>query len=172
MPMCIECKTVVGVGELNAEKICKKCASPENAEARANLAKMNDDFAKGKSDVYSKSDAELALLLRHTMITTETVIDIPIEKRIKVIFSEYVYGLNVIKDFFAGIRNFVGGRVGSIEEPMRDTNQKIIKEMKMKAIELGGNAVIGLKLDYHVGGGFASVFAVGTVVKLVDKEGV
>ncbi len=37
--------------------------------------------------------------------------------------------------------------------------------MKMKAIALGGDAVIGLKIDYQTGGGFISVLAVGTVVK-------
>ena len=110
------------------------------------------------------------LIYDSIMITTENVIDIPIEKRIEVIFAEYVYGLNVIKDFFTGIRDFVGGRVNSIEKPIRDTNQKVIEEMKLKAVVLGGDAVIGLKIDYQTGGGFISVLAVGTVVKFKKVE--
>lgn len=170
MPMCIECKNVVGVGQLNEAGLCDKCSSVEATEARVNVAKIDEKFTRVKAELNSKSEAEKSLMLKQVMITTENVIDIPIEKRIEVIFSEYVYGLNVIKDFFSGIRDFVGGRIGSIEKPIRDTNNKIIEEMKMKAIALGGDAVVGLKIDYHTGGGFISVIAVGTVVKLKDSE--
>lgn len=166
MPMCLECKTVVGVGELDDNGLCQKCLSPDAKRARRSKAIEDDRLAKVEEEIKALSESELAYRLEKFFITTETVIDQPVEKRIEVIFSEYVYGLNVIKDFFIGIRDFVGGRVGSIEKPIRDTNQKIIKEMKMKAIALGGNAVVGLKIDYSVGGGLVSVIAVGTVVKL------
>ena len=104
------------------------------------------------------------------IITTETSIDIPIEERIEVIFSEHVYGLNIVKDFFSSIRDVVGGRVKSIEQPIRNTNQIIIKEMKEKAYNLGGDAVIGLKIDYSTYTGMISIVAVGTVVKFKDNN--
>ena len=165
MPMCLECKTVVGVGELNEVGICQKCSSIEATEAKVNIAKIDERFNRVKAELASKSNAEKLLMLKKIMITTENIVDIPIEERIEIVFAEYVYGLNVLKDFFAGIRDVVGGRVASVEKPIHDTNQKIIEEMKMKAIALGGDAVIGLKIDYQTGGGFISVLAVGTVVK-------
>ncbi len=166
MPMCIECKSVVGVGELNVVGLCIKCSSSEAKEAKVNMVMMDERFIRVKAEIESKTFAEKALMFKEIMITTENIINIPIEERIEVIFSEYVYGLNIIKDFFTSIRDFVGGRVGSIEKPIHDTNKKIIEEMKIKAIALGGNAVIGLNINYQTGGGFISVIAVGTVVKL------
>ena len=117
-----------------------------------------------------KETAKENLAIDSIMITTETYIDIPIEKRIEVIFSEYVYGLNFVKDFFTAIRDIVGGRVNSIEQPIHDTNQKIIKEMKEKAYKLGGDAVIGLKIDYSTYTSMISIVAVGTVVKLKKQS--
>ena len=167
MPMCVECKNVVGVGELDATGLCGQCGgSAEALEAKSGIAIIDEKLIRIKADFESKNFAEKQLMLKQVMITTENIIDIPIEERIDVVFSEYVYGLNIIKDIFASIRDFVGGRVASIEKPLHDTNKKIIEEMKMKAISLGGNAVIGLDINYQTGGGFISVIAVGTVVKL------
>jgi len=167
--MCLICKEVVGVGELNNDKICQKCSSPEAKKRRREMALREEEIIAQKNKLEELNRQELEYRLSNFFITTETAIDIPIEKRIEVIFSEHVYGLNVIKDFFSGIRDIVGGRVASIEQPIRDTNKKIIEEMKMKAIELGGDAIVGLKIDYQTGGGFIALIATGTVVKLKDS---
>ena len=168
MPMCKKCKDVFWVGELNTEGLCFKCTLSPEEEAKLKEAEEKGYEEALKIKIAKKEDEKIRL--QNFFITTETVIDQLIEKRIEVIFAEYVYGLNVIKDFFASIRDFVGGRVASIEEPIRDTNQKILVEMKMKAIALGGDAVVGFKIDYQTGGGFISVLAVGTVVKLKDNN--
>ena len=168
MPMCKKCKDVFGVGELNTEGVCFRCTLSPEEERKLKEAEEKGHEEALKIKIAKKEVEEIRL--QNFFITTETVIDRPIEKRIEVIFAEYVYGLNVIKDFFTSIRDFVGGRVGSIEEPIRETNKMIIEEMKLKAIALGGSAVVGLKIDYQTGGGFISVLAVGTVVKIKEKD--
>ena len=151
---------------------CKKCGEFFNEKDlldgycfRCAPASIMKEYNERKKEI-RETELENNLAIDAIMITTETYIDIPIEKRIEVIFSEYVYGLNIVKDFFTAIRDVVGGRVKSIEKPIQDTNQKIIKEMKEKAYELGGDAVIGLKIDYSTYVGMISIVAVGTVVKL------
>lgn len=166
MPMCKDCGEVVGVGELNGLGLCSKCTSDEANLARKEQVRIDEKRINLQAEITSKTSAELALEMQKVIITTENVIDIPIEERIEVVFSEYVYGMNFIKDFFASIRDIVGGRIGSIEKPIRDTNKKIIEEMKMKAVNLGGDAVIGLKIDYFAASSILSIIAVGTVVKL------
>jgi len=166
MPMCRECKDVFGVGQLNANGLCPTCSSPEVIQERKKKFAKEQLELERKLNLEALNKAGLERKLDNFFITTENVIDIPIEERIEVIFSEYVYGLNIVKDFFASIRDIVGGRVASIEKPLHDTNIKIIEEMKMKAITLGGDAVIGLSLSYQTGGGFISVIGIGTVVKL------
>ncbi|MDX5584381.1 MAG: heavy metal-binding domain-containing protein, partial [Aureibaculum sp.] len=72
------------------------------------------------------------------------------------------------KDFFAGIRDIVGGRSGSYEKVLREAKDTALKEMKDQAQNLGATAVIGIDLDYEtVGpkGGMLMVTASGTAVK-------
>lgn len=84
-----------------------------------------------------------------------------------VVFGEVIVGVNVVKDLFANIRNFVGGRSRSYEDELIKARSKAIEEMKEQAKELGANAVIGVYIDYQVLGadnGMMMVVASGTAV--------
>ena len=72
-----------------------------------------------------------------------------------------------IRDFFASIRDVVGGRSGSYEEVLREAKDIALREMQEHARALGANAVIGVDLDYETVGGSGSmlmVTACGTAV--------
>ena len=76
--------------------------------------------------------------------------------------------LNIFKDFFAGIRDIVGGRSGSYERVLREAKDTAIREMKEEAIKLGASAIVGVDLDYETvgkNGGMLMVTASGTAVK-------
>ena len=80
-----------------------------------------------------------------------------------------VIGANVFKDFFAGIRDIVGGRAGSYESVLREAKETALKEMSDHATQLGANAVIAIDLDYETVGGSGSMLMVtasGTAVFL------
>ena len=74
---------------------------------------------------------------------------------------------NVFRDFFASIRDVVGGRSGSYEEVLREAKETALREMQENARAMGANAVIGVDLDYETVGGSGSmlmVTACGTAV--------
>ena len=52
------------------------------------------------------------------MTTTPTIEGHQIVEYHGVVFGEVITGINFVKDFFAGIRNVVGGRSGSYEEEL------------------------------------------------------
>ena len=84
-----------------------------------------------------------------------------------VVFGEVITGINFVKDFFAGIRNFVGGRSGSYEEELIQARDSAMREMKKRAADMGANAIVGIDLDYEVLGennGMLMVIASGTAV--------
>ncbi len=87
-----------------------------------------------------------------------------------VVSGEAVMGTNVFRDFFAGIRDIVGGRSGSYEKELRRAREMALGEMAEKAKDLGADAVVGVDLDYeHIGTGERSMLMVsanGTAVKL------
>ena len=52
------------------------------------------------------------------LTTTSTVEGKQVVDYHGVVFGEVISGVNFIKDFFAGIRNIVGGRSGSYESEL------------------------------------------------------
>ncbi len=83
--------------------------------------------------------------------------------------GQAIYGANVFRDLFAGIRDFVGGRAGAYEKVLRDGRDNAVADMVEEARQLGANAVIGVDLDYEtVGkdGSMLMVSASGTAVRI------
>ncbi len=83
--------------------------------------------------------------------------------------GETIIGANIFKDFFAGIRDIVGGRSASYEKVLREAKDTAITEMIERARMYGADAVIGIDLDYETLGkdnGMMMVTASGTAVKL------
>ncbi len=84
--------------------------------------------------------------------------------------GEAILGANVFADFFAGIRDIVGGRSGAYENELRKAKDIAIREMVDEAQRLGGNAVISVDLDYETvalsnRGNMLMVSASGTAVQ-------
>ena len=87
-----------------------------------------------------------------------------------VVSGDAVMGTNIFRDFFAGIRDIIGGRSGSYEKELRKAKELAMAEMFEEASALGADAVVGVDLDYeHIGSGDRSMLMVsvnGTAVKL------
>lgn len=102
------------------------------------------------------------------LATTNTIEGKEIIEYYGIVSGETIIGANVFKDFFAGIRDVVGGRAGSYEKVLRQAKDVALQEMEEQARRLGANAVIGVDLDYETVGGSGSmlmVTAAGTAVR-------
>ena len=83
--------------------------------------------------------------------------------------GDAILGANMFRDFFAGIRDIIGGRSGSYEKVLRKAKTEALYDMMEQARELGANAVVGVDLDYETiqvedGGSMLMVSASGTAV--------
>ena len=76
--------------------------------------------------------------------------------------GETIIGANFVKDFFAGIRDIVGGRSGSYEKVLREAKDTSMEEMMHRAEELGANAIVGIDIDYETIGANNSMLMVAT----------
>ena len=86
-----------------------------------------------------------------------------------VVTGETIIGANLFRDFFAGIRDIVGGRASSYEEVLREAKDAAMKEMSERAETIGANAIVGIDLDYETVGSNSSMLMVtasGTAVKI------
>jgi uncharacterized protein YbjQ (UPF0145 family) len=106
-----------------------------------------------------------------TMIltTTPTIQGRNISAYRGIVTGEAIIGANIFKDFFAGIRDIVGGRSAAYEAELRNARELALAEMSEAAEQKGGNAVVGIDLDYEVvgqGGSMLMVAASGTAVSV------
>jgi uncharacterized protein YbjQ (UPF0145 family) len=104
-------------------------------------------------------------LAKDLIVTTESGLSgYNIDQRIEVISAECVFGMNIFKDFFAGIRDVFGGRSKSSQKVLRDARHTCLTELRREALMVGANAIVGVDLDYSEisGDGKSMLFLVTT----------
>jgi uncharacterized protein YbjQ (UPF0145 family) len=103
------------------------------------------------------------------IVTTNTIEGKQVRQYLGVVSGEAILGANIFKDFFAGIRDIVGGRSAAYEKELRQAKDLALAEMAEQAQQLGGNAVLAVDLDYETigaNGSMLMVSASGTAVIL------
>ena len=103
------------------------------------------------------------------LTTTPTIEGRTIVEYKGVVFGEVIVGVNLIKDFAAGLRDIFGGRSNTYEKELTAARDTAMNELKTRAMALGADAVVGIDIDYEVlgqNGGMMMVTASGTAVKL------
>ena len=98
--------------------------------------------------------------------TTQSIEGYRITGYYGIVFGEVITGINFLKDFGAGIRNFVGGRSAGYEDELQKARTEAINEMTQRAAAMGAHAIVGVDLDYEVlgAGDMLMVTASGTAV--------
>jgi|TARA_B110000438_G_scaffold60265_1_gene60479 uncharacterized protein YbjQ (UPF0145 family) len=113
------------------------------------------------------SDEEMDRLI---LTTAPTVANQEIESELEIITAECVFGMNIFRDLFAGIRDIFGGRSTASQRVLKDARKTCLRELKIAAMELDADAVIAVDLDYQEfsgkGKGMLFLVASGTAVKL------
>ena len=102
--------------------------------------------------------------------TTEGIAGYRVDISLDIVTAECAFGMNLFRDFFAAVRDVVGGRSDSTQQVLRDARLTCLAELRSEALSIGGNAVIGVRLDYSEfsGGGKSMLFLVasGTAVRV------
>ena len=104
--------------------------------------------------------------------TTPTLEGHPIREYLGIVTGEAIVGANIFKDVFAAVRDIVGGRSGAYERELSKAREIALGELREAAEALGGDAVVGIDLDYEAvgsGGSMLMVSATGTAVVVGDR---
>jgi len=101
------------------------------------------------------------------VVTTPAIEGKRVTRYFGIVSGEAILGANIFQDFFAGIRDIVGGRSAGYERELKKAKDIAIAEMVQQAKGWGGNAVLGVDLDYETigaNGSMLMVSASGTAV--------
>jgi len=150
---------------------CESCGS------NSDLAKHGESFYCGicrELGLHMGSEVSAAKKTYDVKLTTTpTYPNLEIGEVKGVITAECVFGMNVFRDFFAGMTDFFGGRSEASQKVLRDARETCLNELKKEAYELGADGVIGIDLDYSEisgkGKGMLFLVASGTAVKFKEK---
>ena len=138
-----------------------------------NLATLRE---MGRDTKLKNNEKKSIRNLRLKLTTTNSIEGYRITETIDIIAAECAFGINIFRDLFASIRDVFGGRSGALQNVLRDAKDVCLNELRSEAKRKGGNAVIGVRLDYQEisGGGKSMLFlvATGTAVKVdkIDQE--
>ena len=110
-------------------------------------------------------------LRNKVILTTETnPIDLTIIERIDVISAEYIFSTNLFKEFFDSDENDIRSEKKSALSFLRNAKQNALRELRIEAINLKADAVIGVNLSYtefyNKRKSMVLLLASGTAVKL------
>ena len=174
MANCADCGTELNSKNALASNRCNSCQAkhlrskitPEATEA---IGRGSYSIHPGIEPSLRASEQEALKRneIRKVLLTTESHPDLNITKRIEIVTAECAFGMNIFKDFFAGVRDIVGGRSEAVQRTMRESRRTALYELKREAHSVGANAVVGVDLDYvelSSAGSMVMLVASGTAV--------
>lgn len=105
------------------------------------------------------------------LATTDVIQGAVVEAYLGVVTAEVVYGSNALRDFFAGIRDIIGGRTAAYERVFERGQKDALAELEQRAERLGANAVIGIcintdTINIDESGVLLLITATGTAIRL------
>lgn len=101
--------------------------------------------------------------------TTHTLEGRQIAEYKGLVSGQAILGANLFRDFFAAVRDIVGGRAAGYEKVLRDGRDQAVADMVAEATAKGATAIVGIDIDYATVGDKGSMLMVsvsGTAVTL------
>ncbi|WP_293648613.1 heavy metal-binding domain-containing protein [Thiolapillus sp.] len=80
-----------------------------------------------------------------------------------------VKGINAVRDLMSNVTDFIGGKSGGYNKAVEAAQHDALEALQVKAAEMGGNAVIGVSIDFEFipgKSGMLMATAAGTVVQI------
>ena len=123
---------------------------------------FGDDPFDGKSFVETYPDMESTPLV--LMTTTSSIEGKSISDYHGMVFGESAFGVGFGTDAFQSVQAVFGMRAGSTERRMEQVRRQAMFNASEQTKSLGGNAIVGAKVDYEFTSSAMFVAVTGTAV--------
>lgn len=100
-------------------------------------------------------------------VTTETIVGKEITESLGTVRGSTVRARNIGSDFFAGLKNIVGGEISEYTKLLADAREQAIQRMLADAVRMRADAIVNVRFTTsQVMQGAAEIMAYGTAVKI------
>ena len=155
------------------ELIAKFPASPEAQTAEEQIAACKRELA-AQGVTLADDDTPRDLASEVILTSAQFIEGYVVNQTVDIVGAECVFGMNVFRDLFAGIRDVVGGRSDATQRVIRDSREVVLRELRLAAVSKQCNAVIALQFTYsQLGGQDKSMMllcATGTAVRVSKRS--
>lgn len=150
-----------------------------DAAARALEAEVHSRMLAGMGRLSPKAKEKQERLDRESrlagmlLVTTPWIEGRHVDRYLGIVSAEAVIGTGILSELTAGITDLTGTRSEAFEAKLTQAKDAALKELALRAADLGADAVIGMDLDYStLRNDMMIVVANGTAVRLDRvKEG-
>ncbi|MFT6719213.1 MAG: hypothetical protein ACJAY8_001613 [Sphingobacteriales bacterium] len=102
-----------------------------------------------------------------TLATTETIVNQEITEVLGIARGSTVRARNIGRDFFAGLKNIVGGEIEEYTKLLAQSREQATERMIHDAVKLGADAIVNVRYTTSmITQGTSEILAYGTAVKL------
>lgn len=150
--------------ERNDKAHCTKCS--------AELIQKVKSFAESNRENYTKSLNEILNDIPVVSIHNPPKWEFEV---IGIVTGQSTTGTGIVSEFLSSWTDLVGAQSKTYNNKLRDGENLCLYQIRTKAINLGGNAVVGTDVDYsEVGGvkGMLMVCMTGTAIKITNLESI
>ena len=163
MANCISCDKKMGFFDGDLTNRCSDCIK-------------NEVWPAGhEKQIQQQKRLKEAELAETILLTTETAPNLNIIKRLDVVSAQAAFEINNFKDLFVGFMNPAEGRSNELEKQLDGLRTKSTRNLKVKAYEIGANAIVAVDLDLStvtIGGISMMMMASGTAVVIGETDSV
>lgn len=150
---------------------CTKCAM-DRIQAEKQLDPIEREAVQVEREAQLELRSKAESLANGILIaTTESIAGRRIMGHLGIARGGTVRAKNVINDIGADIKNIVGGELVAYTRLMADAREQALHRMKIDAVMLTADAVVGVKFSTStIAGGAAEITAYGTAVTLAEGD--
>jgi len=141
---------------------CSKCVEPFVNKAREKIEKEKENL----EGVFQKGLRMLPVATIHLPPRWDFEV-------LGLVSGQSVTGTGIFAEIFSDVTDFFGAQSETFNKKLRKGESLCLSQVKTKTFELGGNAIVGLDIDYSgVGGakGMLMVCMAGTAIRLKNID--
>ncbi len=124
----------------------------------------NNQLAKNMSNMSAAEEIK-ELNKEIKIYTTAVAQDLKNPKHLGLVTASLVVSRNMFSTMGSGFKSLVGGRLKGQIKLMQNYRAQLIQELTEKALSMGANAIVGLRIDVDDVQGFTSFFGYATAMK-------
>lgn len=141
---------------------CEKCGKDVMIKAKS----VYNDELNSINSLIEKNIDKMPIVSTHTPYNWNYEIK-------GIVTGQTVTGTGIVSEFTSSITDLLGKQSGAFNKKIAEGENMAFAQMRLKALEMGGNAIIATDIDYGELGnlkGMIMVCTTGTAIKLINTD--